>query len=76
MVIIKLLRNLNSGGGKVGNKITGWAVWFLVLVLSAFIVPYQFLSGIPKVYGAFLYWGLFALAAMISVGIITARWRE
>ena len=60
----------------MGNKLAGWVVWFMVLVLSAFIVPYQFLSEITRVYGAFLYWGLFALAAMISVGFITARWRE
>jgi len=59
----------------VGNQIKGWVIWFLVLVLSAFIVPFYLLSGVEKVYGAFLYWGIFALAAMISVGVITGKWR-
>ncbi len=59
----------------MGNQIKGWIIWFLVLVLSAFIVPFYLLSGVEKVSGAFLYWGLFALAAMISVGVITGKWR-
>lgn len=54
----------------------GWALFFLVLVLSAFVVPFVFFSGLPKIYGAFLFWFLFALAASAGVGAITARWRD
>ncbi|MCL6447369.1 MAG: hypothetical protein K6U04_04340 [Armatimonadetes bacterium] len=54
----------------------GWAIWFLILVLSAFIVPYAFLSGVPKITGAFLYWTLFALVAMVSIFCVTSYWRD
>ncbi|MCL6479102.1 MAG: hypothetical protein K6T65_11920 [Peptococcaceae bacterium] len=58
------------------GQLIGWAVWFLIIVLAAFIVPFYFLSGVAKMYGAFLYWGVFAMAAIISVGIITSKWRD
>ena len=57
------------------NQIKGWVIWFLVLVLSAFTVPFFLLSDVGKVYGAFLYWGIFAVVAIISVGVITSKWR-
>jgi len=62
-------------GDQVENQIKGWVIWFWVLVLSAFTVPFFLLSDVAKVYGAFLYWGVFAVVAIISVGIITSRWR-
>ncbi len=58
------------------SQLKGWVIWFLILVLSAFIVPFYFLSNVPKVYGAFLYWGVFAIVAIISVGVITSKWRD
>lgn len=58
------------------NQLKGWVIWFLILVLSAFTVPFFMLSGVTKVYGAFLYWGIFAVVAIISVGIITSKWRD
>jgi len=56
------------------NQLTWWTIWFLIIVLSAFIVPFSFLSGIYRITGAFLYWGVFAIIAIISVGIITSKW--
>lgn len=53
-----------------------WVLWFLTLVLAAFIVPYTLLTSIASPYGAFLFWNLFALAAIISVAIMTAGWRD
>ncbi|KJR97513.1 MAG: hypothetical protein VR68_12555 [Peptococcaceae bacterium BRH_c4a] len=58
------------------GQLIGWAIWFFVIVLSAFTVPYYLLSNVAKVYGAFLYWGIFAIVAIISVGIITSKWRD
>lgn len=60
----------------VQGQLIGWVIWFFILVLSAYLVPYYLLSDIYKVYGAFLYWGLFAVTAIISVVIITKRWRD
>jgi len=61
---------------QVENQIKGWVIWFLILVLSAFTVPFFLLSNVVKVYGAFLYWGIFALVAIISVGIVASKWRD
>jgi len=58
------------------GKLIGWLIWFGLLLGSAVIVPYYFLSGVESFYGAFLYWGLFALAAIVSVVVITASWRD
>lgn len=58
------------------GQLIAWAIWFFVIVLSAFTVPYYFLSGVTKIYGAFLYWGVFAIVAIVSVGIITSKWRD
>lgn len=52
-----------------------WSLFFLFLIISAYVVPY-FLSGVPKMYGAFLYWVLFALAAIIAMFSITSKWRD
>ncbi|MEW6425473.1 MAG: hypothetical protein AB1523_12170 [Bacillota bacterium] len=54
----------------------GWTIWFVILVLSAFIVPYAFLTNLPKISGAFLFWTLFVLAAIISIFRVTDYWRD
>lgn len=53
-----------------------WVIWFGLLVLSAFWVPFNLLSHITTIYGAFLYWGVLAFAAIISVSIIAGKWRD
>ena len=53
-----------------------WILCLAVLILSAFIVPYLFLSNVEKVSGAFLYWTIFALVAIISTIKITKYWSD
>ncbi|HHT47273.1 MAG TPA: hypothetical protein GX004_08320 [Firmicutes bacterium] len=53
-----------------------WIIFFTVLVLSAFIVPFIFFTDLPKVYGAFLFWNIFAIIAILSMLIITRQWRD
>jgi hypothetical protein len=54
-----------------------WAVLFFILILSAFIIPFTpLLSSLTKVYGAFLFWSLFAVIVIICLGFITAKWRD
>jgi len=60
----------------VNSQLKGWVIWFVILVIPAFFVPFYFMSDVAKVYGAFLYWGVFALVAIVSVGIITSKWRD
>ncbi|MBC7347353.1 MAG: hypothetical protein H5U00_07855 [Clostridia bacterium] len=54
----------------------GWAVWFCVLVLSAFIVPFAFLGSIASIAASFLYWTVFALVAIVSIITMISRWRD
>ncbi|MEW5934415.1 MAG: hypothetical protein AB1816_12635 [Bacillota bacterium] len=53
-----------------------WVVWFGVLLLSAYVVPFAFLGHVPRVWGAFLFWCLFALAAIVSMNVLMRRWRD
>lgn len=53
-----------------------WVSIFLVLVLSAFIIPYYFLGKITSVYGAFLFWNIFALVAIILIYIVAGKWED
>ncbi len=53
-----------------------WAIYSLVLVTLAFAVPFVFLSQVDAFHGAFLFWCLFALAAIIGVAKITAHWPD
>ncbi|MCR4419009.1 MAG: hypothetical protein QHH27_10585 [Clostridia bacterium] len=54
----------------------GWVVWFCLLVLSAFIVPFTLLRNVVSAAGAFLYWTVFALVAMVSIVGVMRRWRD
>lgn len=54
-----------------------WALLFGIMILAAFVVPFiSLLSDLPRVYGAFLFWNVFALVVIVCLGIITARWRD
>jgi uncharacterized RDD family membrane protein YckC len=48
----------------------------LLLVLSAFIIPYTLLSSINIFGGSFLYWTIFALLVILLTIKITTYWRE
>ncbi|RAK04976.1 hypothetical protein C8C77_1363 [Halanaerobium saccharolyticum] len=55
--------------------------WFyllaiLLLVISAFAVPYTLLNSINHFRGAFLFWSLFALIVIFLTIKITGYWRE
>ncbi|MDI3547380.1 MAG: hypothetical protein PWR10_1032 [Halanaerobiales bacterium] len=53
-----------------------WVVWLVILILSAYIVPYILLHDVNKITGAFLYWTLFALIAIFSTIKIINYWRD
>ncbi|MGM0411089.1 MAG: hypothetical protein ACQEQF_10055 [Bacillota bacterium] len=53
-----------------------WILFLLILILSAYIIPYLFLTNIERVSGAFLYWIMFALVAIFSTIKITSYWRD
>lgn len=48
----------------------------IALVVSAYLVPYVFLSRINTVFGAFSYWTIFSLLVIYITIKITSYWRE
>lgn len=48
----------------------------LGLVALGFVVPYTVLSGVDAWYGSFLFWVVFALAALLMNYLITRDWKD
>jgi len=53
-----------------------YTILILLLVISAFAVPYTLLNNINLFKGAFLFWSLFALIVIFLTIKITTYWRE
>jgi len=53
-----------------------FALFLILLVLSAYIVPYTLLSDVNEWYGSFLYWSLFAIVIIITNVLITKKWSD
>jgi hypothetical protein len=53
-----------------------WCGLMAVLVGLAYVVPYTVLSGVDAWYGAFLFWTLFAVAAIAGILLVAAGWRD
>jgi hypothetical protein len=53
-----------------------WVIWLAVLIISAYFVPFVLLRGINQVEASFLYWTVFAIAAILSTIKITTYWSD
>ncbi len=54
-----------------------WTALFLLMILASFIIPFTpLLSDLTSLYGAFLFWSVFAIIIIICLGLITAKWRN
>ena len=53
-----------------------WVIWLAVLIISAYFVPFVLLRGINQVEASFLYWTVFAVAAILSTIKITTYWSD
>jgi ABC-type transport system involved in multi-copper enzyme maturation permease subunit len=54
-----------------------WVIVFVILVLAAFIIPFTpLLSDVTRVYGAFMFWSIFAIVVIVCIGFITSSWGE
>ena len=53
-----------------------YTILILLLVISAFAVPYTLLNNINLFKGAFLFWSLFALIVIFLTIKITTYWRN
>jgi hypothetical protein len=56
---------------------TGWAwVWFGFLLALDIAIPWYVLTNVEKMSGAFLFWTLWVVLAIISAFVIFLRWKE
>ncbi len=56
---------------------SAWAwVWLGFLVVLDILVPWFILNRVAKMNGVFLFWILWASAAIVSAYVIFLKWRE
>jgi hypothetical protein len=54
-----------------------WAwTWFALLLALDIAIPWYVLTRMEKVSGAFLFWTVWVVAAIISAFIIFLKWKE
>ncbi len=54
-----------------------WAwVWFAFLLALDIAIPWFVLTHVEKMSGAFLFWTVWVVAAIITAFVIFLRWRE
>jgi uncharacterized integral membrane protein len=72
--VVKWRLNIYAGVAAMTKSAWGW-VWFGFLLALDIAIPWYVLTNVEKVSGAFLFWTVWAAAAIISVFIILSRWR-
>ena len=56
---------------------SAWAwIWFALLLALDIAIPWFVLSRVEKVSGAFLFWTVWVVVAIISAFVIFLKWRE
>jgi hypothetical protein len=56
---------------------TGWAwLWFGFLLALDIAIPWFVLTNVETMGGAFLFWTLWVVLAIISAFVIFLRWKE
>ena len=55
---------------------SAWAwVWFAFLLALDIVIPWYALTNVQKISGAFFFWIVWVVVAIISVFFIFLRWR-
>ncbi|ENH97921.1 hypothetical protein J416_03181 [Gracilibacillus halophilus YIM-C55.5] len=60
----------------MNNKEKKWGLFLLIIVLSAYIIPYTLLSDVTKWYGSYFLWCVFGLIAIIANFFLTKDWGD
>lgn len=56
---------------------TGWAwLWFGFLLALDIAIPWFVLTNVETMSGAFLFWTIWVVLAIISAFVIFLRWKE
>lgn len=53
-----------------------WGFMSILVILSAYFIPYTVLTGVEKWYGSFLLWILVGVVVIIINLFITRNWRS
>ena len=53
-----------------------WIGWFLVLFVLDFVIPFHYLSEVPRLAGSFLFWMVWVLVAIASMFVLFMQWRD
>jgi hypothetical protein len=54
-----------------------WAwIWFAFLLALDIAIPWFVLTNVEKMSGAFLFWTVWVVVAIITVFVIFLKWRE
>jgi hypothetical protein len=54
-----------------------WAwIWFAFLLALDIAIPWFVLTNVEKMSGAFLFWTVWVVAAIITAFVIFLKWRE
>ncbi len=54
-----------------------WAwIWFAFLLALDIAIPWFVLTNVEKMSGAFLFWTVWVVAAIVTAFVIFLRWRE
>lgn len=53
-----------------------WILWISILVIAAFVLPYVLYNDYYQIEGAFLFWVIFAIIALVSTIKITTYWSD
>jgi len=53
-----------------------WLIWFLFLFLLDFLIPFTWLSHFQRITGAFLFWIIWILVAIVSMFMVFLKWRD
>jgi hypothetical protein len=68
---------LISAGEVVKVTKSAWAwIWFTFLLALDIAIPWFVLTHVEKMSGAFLFWTVWVVVAIISAFIIFLKWRE
>jgi len=51
-------------------------VWLLGLIVADIVFPWYVLGAVPRFSGAFLFWVVWTLIAIVSMFVLFLRWRE
>ena len=57
-------------------KLTWAWVWFAFLLALDIAIPWFVLTNVEKISGAFLFWTVWVVAAIITAFVILLKWRE